>query len=226
MNPAGEILAGIGAVLSDQHFVYKAGGHGPGYVAKDVAYTWPGSYALLADDMAALAAESGIEVVCGIEAGAIALGQLVAQAMLRNNPAIRAVFAEKERVAIPDPLGQGRKAFVETGKTVLSRGYGDIVRGRRVLVVEDITTTGSTAKEVVDAIRDAGGIVVCVALICNRGNVSAEAVGVPSLLSLIEVNMANYSADDCPLCLRGVPINTQFGHGRAYVEQYGQPKQA
>ena len=91
------------------------------------------------------------------------------------------------------------------------------VRGKKCLVVEDIITTGGSVKLTAEAVRVCGGEVVAVACIVNRGGVIAEAIGVPLLLSLAEVEIETWLADDCPLCSDGVLVNTNVGHGAAFV---------
>ena len=92
--------------------------------------------------------------------------------------------------------------------------------GREVLaiyaeekIVEDILTTGGSARLVVEAAGRQGGEVVGVAALCNRGGISAEDLHAPTLFSLSEVPLESYDPADCPLCRAGVPINTSVGKG-------------
>jgi orotate phosphoribosyltransferase len=86
-----------------------------------------------------------------------------------------------------------------------------------VLVVEDILTTGGSARLVVEAVAAAGGTVVGVGALCNRGGVSAQQIGAPVLFSLSTVPMESFAAEECPLCAAGVPVNTRVGKGAAFV---------
>lgn len=97
------------------------------------------------------------------------------------------------------------------------RGYGQLISGKTVLVVEDVLTTGGSAKKVVDAVREYGGTVVAVAAICNRGGITAVDLGVPELYSLTNVSLSSWSEEECPLCRDGVPINTAVGKGREFL---------
>lgn len=96
----------------------------------------------------------------------------------------------------------------------LRRGYAEAVRGRRVLAFEDTITTGESAWLCLEAVRRAGGEIIGLATLCDRsgGKVTAEGLNVPKLSSLVRLEAAVWPAVDCPLCKRGVPKNTQFGH--------------
>jgi orotate phosphoribosyltransferase len=88
-----------------------------------------------------------------------------------------------------------------------------------VLVVEDILTTGGSARQVVEAVQRQGGSVVGVGALCNRGDVSAATLGAPALFALTAVPLTSYAPEECPLCAAGVPINTRVGKGAAFVAQ-------
>jgi orotate phosphoribosyltransferase len=59
--------------------------------------------------------------------------------------------------------------------------------------------------------------VVGVAALCNRGGVTAEALGAPALYSLASVPLESWPAEECPLCAAGVPVNTRLGKGAAFL---------
>jgi orotate phosphoribosyltransferase len=61
------------------------------------------------------------------------------------------------------------------------------------------------------------GMVQAVVALCNRGGVTAEDLGVHHLHALVNVKMPMHPADDCPLCHHNIPINTNVGHGRAFL---------
>jgi orotate phosphoribosyltransferase len=92
--------------------------------------------------------------------------------------------------------------------------------GKKVLVVEDVVSTGDSVRKVVEAVRLCSGYVVGVRAICNRGNVSLKDIACPdSFNSLFEEQFENYEEKDCPLCAEGIPINTKLGHGKKYLER-------
>ena len=122
----------------------------------------------------------------------------------RTGRDVLAVYAEEEI----DEQGKRR---------VFRRGYDDLVRGRRVLVVEDILTTGGSVRMVVDAVQQAGGTVVGVGALCNRGAITAEQLHAPRLYALSDIPLESWAAEECPLCRSGVPVNTRIGKGAAFV---------
>jgi orotate phosphoribosyltransferase len=197
---AAAILAESGAVLQGSHVVYTSGRHGSAYVNKDAVYPHTERVRELCAMMADVARPLGAEVVCGPAMGGIILAQWTGHAL-----GIPAVYAEK----------------APGGGMVLQRGYGAFVRGRRVLVVEDVLNTGGSLAETVHAVVAAGGTVVGAVALCNRGGVTADAVGVPVLHALLEVVLDSWAADECPLCRKGVPINTDVGKGREFLAGAG-----
>lgn len=96
--------------------------------------------------------------------------------------------------------------------------FSNIVANRTMLVVEDILTTGGTAKSVVEAVRVSHGDVVGLAAICNRGKVTAETVGnVPELFTLSSLDLETWSEEECPLCAQNIPIDTSVGKGKDFI---------
>jgi orotate phosphoribosyltransferase len=88
----------------------------------------------------------------------------------------------------------------------LSRFYQEVVRGRHVLLVDDIRNTGQTFARCAALVREAGGSVVATAEIYDRLE-SVIDVGVPNV-SLAEYKASNYPAAACPLCQAGIPVTT------------------
>jgi len=99
-------------------------------------------------------------------------------------------------------LLQTRVLFAERqdGKMSLRRGF-QIAPGEKILVCEDVVTTGGSAQEVVNLVGEAGGEVVGVFCIVDRSNGKAN-FGVP-LLSTLQLAPETYSPDVCPLCAAG-----------------------
>lgn len=197
------------------HFVLKSGNHSSHYINKDAVYTDPHTVSNLGMDMGQpftdfIRKERGlpnIDVVIGPAIGGVVLAHCVGKHIAYDRKGtLRTIFADKD--------GDG---------FVIKRGYDKFVTDKHVLVVEDILTTGSSVKATVEAIRRVGGIVEGVAAICNRGNVTAEQLTVPQLVSLLVLEMHSWMPENCALCVQGVPINTDLGHGAAYVAKHGQP---
>ena len=200
MSDAGEraraILAEARAIITGSHVVYTSGKHGSAYVNKDAVYPHTARVAELCRYLADAAAPTRPDVVCGPAMGGIILAQWTG-----HHLGVPAVYAEKASDA----------------GMALRRGYDALVAGKRVLVVEDILNTGGSVKDAVAAVRVAGGEVVAVAALVNRGGVTAADVGVPRLVALLDVALDAWDAAACPLCRDGVPVNTQVGKGREFL---------
>jgi len=193
---AAAILAESGAVIRDSHIVYTSGRHGSAYVNKDAVYPHTERVRELCGLLADAARPLGAEIVCGPAMGGIILAQWTG-----HHLALPAVYAEK----------------AADGGMVLRRGYDRLVHERRVLVVEDVVNTGGSLAGAIRAVRGAGGTVVGAVALCNRGGVTAAALDVPVLVALVELSLKSWPADECPLCRRGVPIDTSVGKGREFL---------
>lgn len=201
-------FAEVGAII-DGHFVYASSKHGPKYVNKDAIYP----YTVLVDDICEEIAFQflrgyRVDVVAAPEKGGIILSQWVTHHLRRlsgveERRKVLAVYAEKE--------GDG---------FVFKRGYDKLITGSRVLIVEDLMTTGSSVHKVVNAVRALDGQVVGVGAVWNRGNVMSHQIGdVPSLYSVINTQMEAHDEKDCPQCKAGIPVNIDLGHGKKFLEQ-------
>jgi orotate phosphoribosyltransferase len=105
---------------------------------------------------------------------------------------------------------------------VFTRGYDKFVKGKNVLVIEDLTTTGGSVLKVVNSVRAAGGNVVAVSVMVNRNpdQVNESMMGAP-FNSLGVLRAEAFDEKVCLLCKKGVPINTTVGHGKKYLEEKG-----
>lgn len=206
---ASALFRDSGALLTDGHFVYSSGRHGSVYVSKEAIFRDPLATSELCRAIADRFIDADIDVVAGPLPGGAFMSQWVAYRMMqeKNAPArkIEAVFTEK------DPDGS---------TMVLKRGYAERMPGKRVLIVDDILTTGGTLAKVIGAVRKASGTIVASAVLYNRGALSQEDIpGSPLLYSLIEDCQESWSPDDCPLCRAGKTVNTDLGHGAAYLRR-------
>jgi orotate phosphoribosyltransferase len=196
------ILENVGAFRAG-HFVFTSGRHSDSYVLKDAMYAHTRETSRVCRLMAERFKDAGVEVVIGPAIGAAILSQWTAYHLSDlTGKEVYGVYADKD----------GEGGFI------IKRGYDQVVRGRKTLIVEDLTTTGGSIKKVVDAARAAGADIVGAIAICNRGGVTKEAVGNPPVFDeLVSIHLDSWEEKDCDLCKRGIPINTDVGHGKAFL---------
>ncbi|MBM4396296.1 MAG: orotate phosphoribosyltransferase [Deltaproteobacteria bacterium] len=202
-----DLLAANDAVLTGTHVVFTSGRHGSAYVNKDAIYPHTAAVARLCAAFADRFRDAGVEVVCGPVLGGVVLAQWTAHHLAAaagpGAAEVLAVYAER----------------ADDRKFVLRRGYDRIAAGRRVLVVEDVLTTGGSLRDAVAAVRAAGGEVVGAAALVNRGGVTAEQVGAPVLHSLATIDLDSWDEAACPLCRDGVPVETRVGKGAEFLRR-------
>jgi orotate phosphoribosyltransferase len=202
-----QIFKKVGAVITDTHVVYASGKHGNAYVNKDAVYPHTKDIAGLCSMLAKEFAGAGVEIVAAPTIGGVILSQWVAHFLSElDKKEVLAVFAEEEVAS----SGDKRRFF--------KRGYDKLIPGKKVLVVEDILTTGGSAKKVVDAVEGLGGLVLGCGVLVNRGNVKDADVGA-SITALVNVNLEAWDELNCPLCKNNVPVNTDVGKGREWLSK-------
>ena len=198
-----QVLGKVGAVITGSHIVYTSGKHGSAYVDKDRVYPHTRETAQLCHAIALEFCQSGVEVVVGPEKGAIILSQWTAHSLCgMTSRDVLSFYAEKD----------GDAFIIKRGGAI------EFLPGKKVLVVEDVLTTGGSAKKVVEAVRALGGYVVGVGVLCNRGGVTTQDLAnVPKLFALANVKLDAWDEATCPLCFSKVPINTDVGKGREFL---------
>jgi len=201
------ILKKVGAVLTDDHFVYTSGKHGSVYVNKDALYPLVHHVSEVGKLFAQKYRNKHIDVVVGPALGGIILSQWTSYHLSRmmRRPVL-GVYTEKT----PEK------------NQIFTRGYDSFVKGKRVLIVEDVTTTGGSVKKVVHAVRAAGGNIIAVCTMVNRDPklVNSKTIGAPfSCLWVLKAEA--HTEDSCPLCKKGVPINITVGHGKKFLRERG-----
>lgn len=199
-----QILGKVGAVIADSHIVYTSGLHGTAYVNKDAVYPHTAETSRLCRAIAERFADDNVQVVIAPAIGGVILSQWTAYHLTKmTSREVFGVYAEKS---------EGGDTFV------IKRGYDKLIAGKNVLVVEDVLTTGGSAKKVVEATRAIGGNVIGLGVLCNRGGIVPQDVAdVPKLTALINVKLDVYDEAACPLCQQGIPINTTVGKGREFL---------
>ena len=168
-----------GALL-EGHFVLTSGLHSPQYLQCALVLQHPSEAEAFGRAVAAQFRSVGVETVAAPAIGGIIIGWEVARALN-----VRSIWTEREE-----------------GKMMLRRGF-NVRPGERVLVVEDVITTGGSTRETCDALRSAGALVVGAASIIDRSGGRAD-VGVPRV-ALATLEAPAVSPAECPLCAAGVP---------------------
>ncbi|HYB61928.1 MAG TPA: phosphoribosyltransferase family protein [Methylomirabilota bacterium] len=195
------------AIIRNTHVVYTSGRHGDTYINKDAIYPDTVALSALCGAIAEHFDGRGIDIVASPAVGGVVLAQWTAYHLTSKGNRALAVYAEKDPSSV----------------FTFRRGYDKLLRNHKVLVVEDILTTGGSARAVVDAARGALGRVIGVSAICNRGGVSSAQVGSPEdYFVLSELTLQSWEENECPLCLKRVPINLEVGKGKEYLARLAQ----
>lgn len=200
-------LSDTGAIITDSHIVYTSGRHGKVYVNKDALYPHLEAVSFVCEQISFAFVNSAIEVVIAPAIGGIVLTQWVSFYLQQhgNYGKVLAVYAEKD--------GDG---------FVIKRGYDKLVHNRRVLVLEDVLTTGGSVRKVIEAVRMHGGFVAGLGALCNRGGITPADVGDPQkMFCLMDIQLDSWPEEECPMCAQGVPICTSVGKGKEFLTRKG-----
>jgi orotate phosphoribosyltransferase len=168
-----------GALL-DGHFRLSSGLHSTGYLQCALVLQYPHQADGLGRALGDRASHLGATVVLSPALGGVVIGQEVGRAL-----GVRAIFAERQE-----------------GALVLRRGF-TLAAADRVLVIEDVLTTGGSTRETMQVARAAGAQVVGAASIVDRSGGEAR-FDVP-FTALLDVSLPTYDPAACPLCAKGIP---------------------
>lgn len=182
------ILTECGAILHG-HFLLTSGRHGDIYMQCAKVQQYPKHMEAIAKIVAEGFKNEQVDIVISPAIGAIALGYELARQLNA-----KAIFAERESAG-----GSGTAG----GKMTLRRGF-EIPKGARVVAAEDVITTGGSVMEVMDIVKEAGGVLLGVGSIVDRtgGTIDLGA----RLVSAYSKKVISYAPEECPLCKEGVPI--------------------
>ncbi len=208
------ILAHLEAVRVG-HFIGTSGRHLAGYVSKDVPIRFPRHQRRLAEGITWLVKDVPVDVVVAPPMGALCLGAAVAEELGCEYAFLEEVYEEAKLHDQPTSLD--RPFLVKADRLVFKRPtFQEAVRDRHVGIVEDVFTSGKTTLQTIAAVRAAGGIVVWVTGLYNRGGITAESLGVDLFRPLVTRQLGDWSEGACDLCEQLVPINLSPGHGTGY----------
>ena len=179
--------------LLEGHFKLSSGNHSKFYLQSAKVLEDPKTAKMLAEELAKQIKKSGLEIdtVCSP-----ALGGLIAGFALATALDVRYIFAERVN-----------------GDMSIRRGF-EVSKGERVLMCEDIITTGGSAMEAASVVESLGGKIVGVAALANRGFCKRENSNIPRkencelpknipFFALEDFTFEMYPADNCPLCKDG-----------------------
>jgi orotate phosphoribosyltransferase len=169
-----------GALL-EGHFRLSSGLHSAGYLQSALVLQYPDLAGALGRALADATRHFDATVVLSPALGGIVIGQEVGRAL-----GIRAIFAERQ-----------------DGALTLRRGFA-LSAADRVLVVEDVVTTGGSTRETIHVASASGARVVGAASIVDRGS-GAATLGVP-FVTLLDISLPTFDAGVCPLCAQGLPV--------------------
>jgi orotate phosphoribosyltransferase len=176
-----ELFRATGALL-EGHFTYASGRHGRQFLQAARVLQYPDHTERLCKAMAERFAGDNIGLVCGPATGGIILAYETARHL-----GCRSVFTEKE----------------DGGTMAVKRGLR-VEPGTRVLVVEDIITTGGSVKKTITHLRERGADVAGVAVLIDRS--AGEAAFDTRFEPLATLDMESWAPDNCALCQEGQPV--------------------
>lgn len=165
--------------LLEGHFILSSGLHSPKYLQCALALQFPADATRYGSAIARQFLDAGIDTVASPAIGGLVIGYATAAAMN-----VRFIWTERQN-----------------GEMTLRRGFS-LKEGERILVVEDVITTGGSTRECIAALTANGGNVVAAASIIDRSNGTAD-VGVPRI-SLVSIDVPSYAPDVCPMCAQGL----------------------
>ncbi|MEK7622359.1 MAG: phosphoribosyltransferase family protein [Patescibacteria group bacterium] len=199
-----KILKRTKAITTDSHIVLTSGKHSSKYLNKDALYPHTKEVSLVGKMIARKYKDKEIDAVIGPAMGGIILSQWTAYHLTRlKKKEVLGGYSEKD----------------ENNNQVFKRGYDRLVKHRKVLVVEDFTTTGGSVKKTVESVKVLDGEVIGVCVMVNRNPKEVTSITIGAPFKALGVFSADaYDEKKCPMCQAKIPINTKLGHGREYLK--------
>lgn len=168
-------------VLKKGHFLLSSGRHSDHYMQMAQLLQHPAEAGEAGHAVAKLFADENIDLVVGPALGGVIIAHEVASSL-----GVRCIFAERKE-----------------GEMQIRRGF-EVEAGERVLVIEDVVTTGGSVKEVIALLEERGAKIVGVGSLVDRTK-GENPFDVP-YKALKAVQIESYVAKDCPLCKEGIPV--------------------
>jgi len=165
------------------HFKLTSGVHSDTYIQCAQVMQHPEFMHNLCSELGKKFRGDDVDVIVGPAIGGIIMAHVMARVL---GPWVRAIFTEREN-----------------GKMTLRRSF-EINQGEKVLVVEDVTTTGSSVREVMEIVKSREGKVVGVGVLIDRSGGKVD-FGIKTE-KLLTVDIKTYLPEECPLCKKGIPV--------------------
>lgn len=166
------------SALLEGHFLLSSGLHSPKYLQCALALQYPADAAKFGRAIAEQFAGQQIDTVASPAIGGLVIGYAVAAALN-----VRFIWTERQE-----------------GKMTVRRGF-TVKPGEKILVVEDVITTGGSTRECIAALEAYGADIIGAASIIDRSNGAAD-VGVPRV-ALVSLDVPTYTEEQCPMCFNG-----------------------
>ena len=178
-------------IIQEGHFRLSSGLHTSQFVEKTLIYPHTSDTSDLCEMIANDFKDKNVEVVVCPAVGGIILSDKTAANLSRmTEREVLGIFVEKK-----DEEMRFRKEEL-----------GELVRSKKVLIVDDVLTTGESIRQTIRAVQKFGGVVVGVAVLCNRGDVKLEDIGVDKIDALFTLKLDLYKPEECPHCGRNEPL--------------------
>ncbi len=182
-------------VVRNGHFILTSGLHSDTYVDKSAitsptTINWLGGR--IGEAFSSCEYKDMPEVIVSPATGAIVFGFAVASYFSERFTTLGTKFIHADKK-------ESSFSLRKSGEKILT--------GKRVLIVEDIITTGISVKKLLEEIYQFDPIIIGIGCLINRGSVKASDLEVPKLISLLELKSNAWTEQDCPLCKEGIPFN-------------------
>jgi len=165
--------------LLEGHFLLSSGRHSNRYCQCAKLLQYPDRAAKVLSVVVEKLKDTPVDIVVGP-----AMGGIIVAYELGRQLGVPAIFTEREE-----------------GKMTLRRGF-EVQSGQRILITEDVVTTGKSSLETIDALKPFGVEIVGIACIANR---SKEDIGYP-VFDAIKLDIESWESENCPLCKQGTPV--------------------
>lgn len=192
-------LEKIGAVVTNSHVITPSGRHAKTSFTKYKLYPHVKETFYVAKVIAKQFKNEKIEAVMGLATGGDILSELVAywlEKITKNE--VLSFYVKKDH--------NGDLVFRD-------KSNNKLIKNKKVLIVDDTLDTCKTAKIIIPYINNLGAKIAGMGVICTRNGILAEDLGIPKFYAFInnEDKINSFLPEDCPMCKRGIPINTDFG---------------